>query len=389
MKTTLLTEVTIKEICQGFQYSDWEAKGLFGWGGKLVIQPEYQRNYIYCQGNKDVAVIESLLKGYPIGLIYFNKKMDGKYEVLDGQQRITSIGRFLTNKFAIMDDNDMPQYFTALPEDKRRLLENSRLLIYVCEGEEHEIKEWFKTINIAGVPLNDQELLNAVYSGPFVSRAKEVFSNSANNNIQKWSAYVDGDVKRQKYLERALEWVSGGKDNIASYMATHRMDADVSELVNYFNTVIEWINTTFSGIDKTMCGLEWGRLYKTYHKTPYNAEEVWQRVEELLGDPCVGNKKNIYEFVLGGEQDKRLLHVRVFNDVIKKSVYMAQTKDAKQRNVSNCPLCAIGHDANKTKIWDIKQMDADHVEAWSKGGASDIDNCQMLCQTHNRAKGNR
>ena len=389
MKTTLLTEVTIKEICQGFQYSELEAKGLFGWGGKLVIQPEYQRNYIYCQGNKDVAVIESLLKGYPIGLIYFNKTMDGKYEVLDGQQRITSIGRFLTNKFAIMDDNDMPQYFTALPEEKRHLLENSRLLIYVCEGEEQEIKEWFKTINIAGVPLNNQELLNAVYSGPFVSRAKEVFSNSANNNIQKWSAYIKGDVKRQDYLERALEWVSGSKDNIASYMAAHRTDADVSELVNYFNTVIEWINTTFSGVDKTMCGLDWGRLYKTYHKTPYNAEAVWQRVEELLGDPCVNDKKNIYEFILGGEQDKRLLNVRVFNDVIKKSVYMAQTKDAKQRNVSNCPLCAIGHDANKTKIWDIKQMDADHVEAWSKGGASDINNCQMLCQTHNRAKGNR
>lgn len=389
MKTTLLTEVTIKEICQGFQYSEREAKGLFGWGGKLVIQPEYQRNYIYCHGNKDVAVIESLLKGYPIGLIYFNKTMDGKYEVLDGQQRITSIGRFLTNKFAIMDDNDMPQYFTALPEEKRRLLENSRLLIYVCEGEEHEIKEWFKTINIAGVPLNNQELLNAVYSGPFVSRAKEVFSNSANNNIQKWSAYIKGDVKRQEYLERALEWVSGSKDNIASYMAAHRTDSDVSELVNYFNTVIEWINTTFSGVDKTMCGLDWGRLYETYHKTPYNAESVWQRVEELLGDPCVNDKKNIYEFILGGEQDKRLLHVRVFNDVIKKSVYMTQTKDAKQRNVSNCPLCAIGHDANKTKIWDIKQMDADHVEAWSKGGASDINNCQMLCQTHNRAKGNR
>lgn len=283
----------------------------------------------------------------------------------------------------------MPLYFSSLPEEQKMLLENSRLLIYVCEGEEREIKEWFKTINIAGVPLNNQELLNAVYSGPFVSRAKEVFSNSANNNIQKWNAYIRGDVKRQDYLERALEWVSGGKDNVASYMAAHRTDSDISELVNYFNTVIEWINITFSGVDKTMCGVDWGRLYEIYHKTPYSADEIWQRVEDLLSDPCVRDKKNIYEYILGDEQDKRLLNVRVFNDVIKKSVYMAQTKAAKLNNVSNCPLCAIGHDANRTKIWEIKQMDADHVEAWSKGGASNIENCQMLCQTHNRAKGNR
>lgn len=212
MITTLKTDITIRDIVDGFVYNELEGKGLFGLSGKLTIQPEYQRNYIYASdgGKREQAVIESVLKGYPLGLIYFNKVEDDKLEVLDGQQRITSIGRFVTGKFAIKDENGMEQYFGGMASDKRTKVMESSLLIYECEGTESEIKEWFRTINIAGVPLNNQELLNAVYSGPFVTLAKEVFSNSRNSNIQKWSAYVSGSANRQDFLERALDWVSRG-----------------------------------------------------------------------------------------------------------------------------------------------------------------------------------
>ena len=207
MKTTLRTDITVADICNGFVYNQLEGKGLFGLGGKLTIQPEYQRNYIYADGGgkKEQAVIQSLLKGYPLGLIYFNKVAKDKFEVLDGQQRITSIGRFVTNKFAIMD-NGNPKNFDSLPADQQAKIWNSMLLIYECEGTESEIKQWFETINIAGVPLNVQELLNAIYSGSFVTLAKAEFSNSQNANIQKWSAYVKGSANRQEFLERALEY---------------------------------------------------------------------------------------------------------------------------------------------------------------------------------------
>ena len=226
MKTTLKIDITVKDICDGFVYNELEGKGLFGLSGKLTIQPEYQRNYIYADGKKDVAVIESLLKAYPIGLIYFNKVNDDNLEVLDGQQRITSFGRFVTNKFAIKDENGMEQYFSGIAADKQTKILETKLLIYECEGTESEIKEWFKTINIAGVPLNNQELLNAVYSGPFVTIGKEEFSNSQNANIQKWSAYISGSVNRQEFLECALDWVSKG--NIGDYMSKHRYEKNIN-----------------------------------------------------------------------------------------------------------------------------------------------------------------
>ena len=197
MITELHTEWTVEDICKGFVYNELEGKGLYGMSGKLTIQPEYQRNYIYADGKKDVAVIESILKGYPIGLIYFNKNGE-QLEVLDGQQRITSLGRFVTSKFAIVD-NGVPQYFRGLSEDKKAKILNTKLLIYVCEGEESEIKEWFKTINIVGVPLNKQEILNAIYSGEFTTLAKEEFSNSQNTLVNKWSAYINGVVNRQDF----------------------------------------------------------------------------------------------------------------------------------------------------------------------------------------------
>lgn len=389
MKATLLTEpfLTVADICDGFVYSELEGKGLFGWGGRLVIQPEYQRNYIYADGKRDVAVVDSLLKGYPIGLIYFVKTEDGRYEVLDGQQRITSFGRFVRGKFPVLDADGMPHYFDGLNEDERNRILTSRLTVYVCEGTETEIKEWFRTINIAGVPLVEQELLNAIYSGPFVTAAKEVFSNSGNATMQKWKCYVAGDERRQKVLETALAWVSKGA--IEDYMGKHRHDADCDELKAYFNSVIDWIDGVFRGVKDEMCGLEWGRLYEKYHTQAYDPAKVWERVEALYVDEFVTDRKGIFEFVLGGEKETKLLNVRVFSEKEKKQVYAKQTADAERKGVSNCPLCAVGHAANAKRIWKLGEMDADHVAAWSKGGATDIANCQMLCKTHNRAKGNR
>ncbi|APX89772.1 HNH endonuclease [Brevirhabdus pacifica] len=388
MKTTLETNVTVAKLCEGFVYNQLEGKGLFGLAGKLTIQPEYQRNYIYAEdnGKREQAVIESLLKGYPLGLIYFNQVAEDKFEVLDGQQRITSIGRFVTNKFAIMDGGN-PKTFDSLPKDQQDVILASKMLIYICEGTETEIKQWFETINIAGVPLKPQELLNAIYSGPFVTMAKAEFSNSQNANIQKWSAYIKGSANRQDYLERALDWVSKG--DIGTYMSQHRTDQNITELKNYFDSVIDWVSSVFSDVEKEMQGLEWGRLYETHHKTSYNPAAVSTEVQKLYGDPFVKNRRGVFEYVLGGSADPRLLDIRVFDEATKRSVYAAQTKAANAKGVSNCSLCAVGHDSNKAKIWAIKEMEADHVSAWSKGGATAASNCEMLCKTHNRAKGNR
>ncbi|MGN6158652.1 MAG: HNH endonuclease family protein [Devosia sp.] len=388
MKTTLRTNISVADICAGFIYNQLEGKGLFGLGGKLTIQPEYQRNYIYADGGgkREQAVIHSLLRGYPLGLIYFNTVAEGRFEVLDGQQRITSIGRFVTNKFAIMD-NGNPKNFDSLPADQQARLRDATLLIYECEGTESEIKEWFQTINIAGVPLNEQELLNAIYSGPFVTMAKAEFSNSQNANIQKWSAYIRGNANRQDFLERALDWVSRG--DIGGYMSAHRTQSDIGELKNYFNAVIDWVSSVFIDVEKEMQGLEWGRLYEKYHSKSYNPATVSGEVRRLYADPYVKKRSGIFEYILGGSQDSKLLDVRVFDEATKRSVYDRQTQAAQAAGTSNCPLCALGHDANKSRIWRFAEMDADHVSAWSKGGATSSTNCEMLCVTHNRAKGNR
>jgi 5-methylcytosine-specific restriction endonuclease McrA len=386
METRLITEITVKDICEGFVYNELEGKGLFGLSGTLTIQPEYQRNYIYADGKKDVAVIESILKGYPLGLLYFNKVNDNNLEVLDGQQRITSFGRYVTGKFAVKDENGMEQYFSGIASDKQAKILNTKLLIYECEGTETEIKQWFKTINIAGVPLNQQEINNAIYSGPFVTLSKAEFSNSQNANILKWSAYITGSANRQQFLECALDWVSKG--NIDAYMSRHRFDNNINELKTYFNTVIDWVSGVFTDVESEMRGLEWGRLYETYHKKPYDPKKVSDQVQQLYSDSYVKSHRGIFEFILGGSTDTKLLDVRVFDEATKKTVYKTQTTITESKKESNCPLCALGHDANKTRVWKLAEMDADHVSAWSKGGATNIKNCQMLCKTHNKAKGN-
>ena len=385
MKTELKT-YTVEQICDGFVYNELEGKGLFGLSGKLTIQPEYQRNYIYAENKKDEAVIESLLMGYPLGLIYFNKVNESDLEVLDGQQRITSFGRFVAGKFAIVDANGMQQYFGGLSIDQQEKINSSEILVYECSGTESEIKQWFKTINTAGVPLNEQELLNAIYSGPFVTAGKSEFSNSQNANVQKWSAYIRGAVNRQDFWACALGWVSKG--DVDEYMSKHRHDTDIKGVKLYFNSVIDWVESVFQAVEKEMRGLEWGELYETYHKNSYNAGKIDKQVKELYGDPYVKNRKGVYEYILGNSLDTKLLEVRVFDEADKRSAYAMQTNATEKSGKSNCSHCTLGHDANKSKIWSFAEMEADHVTAWSKGGATKASNCEMLCKTHNRAKGN-
>lgn len=388
MKTTLHTDWTVGDICEGFVYDRNENKGLKGLDGKLIIQPEYQRNYIYGDGKRDVAVVESLLKGYPLGLLYFVLNKDGMYEVLDGQQRITSFARFVKHSWPFaVERGGTPRYFNSLDKEDRDLILNTKLTIYVCEGNPSEIQEWFETINIAGVPLVKQELRNAAYHGPFVTKARAVFSNTGNANMMRWQTYIKGDPKRQAILEKALEWVSHG--DIENYMALHRNDNDINELKNYFDTVIDWVGSLFEYTGSEMQGVDWGPLYEKYHSGSYSRSAISARVNELMADDAVTDKKGIFEYILGGETDTKLLNVRLFDNRTKAEAYARQTTAAKAKGESNCPLCAVGHDANKTKIWTLKEMDADHVSAWSKGGSTSLSNCQMLCKTHNKTKGNR
>jgi len=388
-----LKTYTVKDIIEGFVYDKSEGKGLYGLSGKLTIQPEYQRNYVYEAGNKDAAVIDSMLKGYPLGLFYFNKLKDDRLEVLDGQQRITSFGRFtsksLSSQFTITTGGNRYNFNSLPPELKDKIL-NTQILAYICEGDEAEIKEWFQIINIAGVQLNPQEILNAVYSGQFVTLGKAAFSNSKDSRVQRWEKYIKGSAIRQDYWECALKWVSHGKANIKDYMAAHRTDTNIREVEDYFTSVIDWVESTFTENRPSMQGVEWGELYEKYHSRSYDSSIIAERVSALHSDPSVNNSGGIYEYVLADSEEaefKKLLNIRVFEDSTKQSVYERQTRDAKARGVSNCPDCEFR--GEHTKIWDLKDMEADHVTAWSKGGATSIENCMMLCKNHNRAKGNR
>lgn len=388
MKTDL-RQYTVQQVTDGFVYNEYEGKGLYGLSGRLTIQPEYQRNYIYGDGKRDAAVIHSLLKDYPLGLIYFNVDGD-KLEVLDGQQRITSVGRFVTGKFAIKQDGK-EQTFSSLPADARRKIMDSELLVYECQGNEGDIKDWFRTINIAGIPLNAQELLNAIYSGPFITKAKAMFSHSQNASMQKWRSYIKAEPKRQEVLAVALGWVSVSLGvTVDAYLAEHRHASDITGLKTYFTSVIDWIGSVFTrSPDKEMCGLEWGRLYECYHSTAYDPAALDAEVNTLLSDPAVHNRRGIYEYLLSGRTEHQLLEIRLFDEQTKALAYQQQTQKAQAERVSNCPLCAVGDNINKTRVYTRGEMDSDHVTAWSKGGRTNLANCEMLCITHNRAKGNK
>lgn len=385
MKTTLKT-YTVAELLDGFRYCDTDDKGLYGLSGQLTIQPEYQRNYLYNENGRESAIVSSILSGCPLGLLYFNQLPDRQLEVLDGQQRITSIGRFVTNKFEAMH-NESHFMFRTLNAEVQALILDYKILAYICNGSESEIKDWFRVINTQGITLNQQEILNAVYSGPFIQNAKQVFSNSCNYSNLTWSAFLHGKIKRHDYLAHALDWISDG--SAEQYLARHRNDESIAEMVNHFNDVIAWAAATFTMVEPIMRGLDWNRLYRTYGKAPYDARQVSKQVEKLFADPFVTDKRGVFEYILGGCLDTRLLNVRVFDAITMKAQYGKQTTKAKAEGISNCPLCAIGNNANNKRIYRPQEMEGDHVTAWAKGGETTPDNCEMLCITHNKAKGNR
>ncbi|WP_122943376.1 DUF262 domain-containing protein [Brachybacterium sp. EE-P12] len=415
MKTTLLQDTTVRDILDGFTWDPTEDKGLHGWGGKLTIQPEYQRNYVYGLdgGAKEVKVIESLLRGYPLGLLYFvhdPKKTDHPYEVLDGQQRITSIGRYLQGQFSVLVDGYEKRYASLDPAIKDRILD-AKLLVYVCEGTEAQIKRWFETINIAGEPLTKQELRNAVYAGPFVTAAKRSFSKVNNNkNLERWLEWLPfspADAKRQRVLERALEWVSSRDDpaeadddrRVNLYMDAHQPSGDVSAIVGHMDTVTGWAESLFPNGGSGRLGLtkqDWHQLWTDYRgvvgddaDARLTAAEFEARCMELVKDDEIRGANGIIEFVLGDETDGRLLNLRGFDPSTKKRVYNRQTAEAQRRQVSNCPDCAqypADRNDQGTRVWALSDMDGDHIKPWSKGGKTVEDNCQMLCKRHNSAK---
>lgn len=386
MISTLTTQWKIKDLCDGYYFNEFERKAVYGLGGSLVIQPSFHRKYLW-DVKKEIALINSILIGCPIGGFIFKKTEDDSYELLSGQQRLTAIGRFVTNKFSITDTFGKPLFFKNLDKQKQKTILETTVPVYIFECDELELYTIYERINFAGTPINTQETLNFIYDGPFIATAKKYFDKPPVEDIQKWSVFVKADPLRWGYLEKALCWVSHG--DIAGYLNKHRFSDDISELTTYFNTVIDWASSVFTDSDNLMRGLEWDRLYETYHNNTYNPIEVSKEVNKLMSDEKVTEKRGIWEYILSNGKERKLLHVRCFDEATKKTVYERQTQKAKREGTSNCPLCALEKSENANKLWPYESMDADHITAWSNGGTSDISNCQLLCKTHNIIKGNK
>lgn len=384
-----LRRIKVRDLVEG--YEDNDEQGVRAYGGKLDVRPPYQREFVYKDKQRD-AVIATVRKEFPLNVMYWAVRDnlvgddDPLYEIIDGQQRTISICQYVDGEFSI-DIGGHQLGFYNLQDDQQEQILDYELMVYLCEGTDSEKLDWFKTINIAGEKLTPQELRNAVYHGSFVSDAKRYFSRNGCPAYQIASDYMDGSPIRQDYLETAIEWINGGK--VDEYMRDHQHDADATELWDYFKTVIEWVAETFPTKHAKMKSVKWGTLYNRYKDEEFDSDALAKRVDELMSDIDVKRKPGIYEYVLGGETDTKLLEVRVFDDKTKLARYGQQTTSAQEAGVSNCPLCALGGNANSTTIYQFQQMDADHVKAWSKGGSSDIENCEMLCVTHNRSKGNR
>ena len=388
MKIELLP-LTIRDLVE--DYKDNDELGVSAYGGRLDVRPPYQREFVYKDTQRD-AVIETVRRNFPLNVMYWavldEPDDDGvEYEIIDGQQRTISICQYVEGDFSIEIDGHQLA-FHNLQDDQQEQILDYEVMVYLCQGTDSEKLDWFKTINIAGEELTDQELRNAVYHGPWVSSAKLYFSRNGSPAYAIASDYMTGSPIRQDYLEKALEWINDGK--VDEYMRDHQHDANARELWDYFQGVIGWIETTFPKKRAPMKTVKWGPLHATYKDNEYDPAKLEECVSTLMGDIDVKNKRGIYEYLLGGGSDTRLLDVRVFDDRTKLATYEQQTKQAKVERVSNCPECANGrHPDNAVRIYDSAEMDADHVTAWSRGGASDLANCEMLCIFHNRSKGNK
>jgi hypothetical protein len=378
-----LQRISIRELVEG--YEDNNELGVRAYDGKLDVRPPYQREFVYKDKQRD-AVIETLRREFPLNVMYWSVQDADTFEVIDGQQRTISICQYVEGDFSILIDGHQLAFHNLQPDQQDQILDYE-LMVYLCEGTDSEKLDWFKTINIAGEKLVDQELRNAVYHGPWVSAAKKYFSKTGCPAYQIASDYLSGSAIRQDYLQTAIEWINEG--DVDGYMAAHQHDANASPLWLYFKKVIDWVETTFPKKRSEMKSVKWGPLYNRYKDDYLDPTALEKRVAALMADPDVTNRRGIYAYLLGGESETKLLAVRVFDDKTKRAAYADQTKAAEASGVSNCPMCASGGNNNATRIYELNEMDADHVTAWSKGGASNITNCQMLCVPHNRSKGNR
>ena len=374
MMTIKQIEVTVGDIARG--YINNEEQGVRGYGGQLDIRPPYQREFIYNE-NEQQAVISTVLKGYPLNVMYWVRRSEDAecpYEVMDGQQRTVSLCEYVDGKFAY----DFKNFFNQ-PADIQKLILDYPLTIYLCEGEPSEKLEWFKTINIAGKPLNEQEINNAVYAGPFVTDAKRHFSKSNCGAYRLGKDLVNGTPIRQEFLKKALEWMSehetreGKPQSVVGYMAEHQHDPNANNLWTYFQNVLNWTITNFDlkKFKKIMKGLNWALYYDKYHSTTLDTADLASRISKLILDSDVQKQMGIIPYVLTG--DERHLDLRSFPEDIKLAVW------EKQHHI--CLSCQ--------KEFDYEFMEGDHITPWREGGRTVIENCQMLCRECNRRKGGR
>ena len=360
-----LQEILVKDLVEGYINDDVE-NGVIGYGGKLNIRPKYQREFVYKDEKRD-KVIDTVNKNFPLNVMYWALNDDGTYEVLDGQQRTISICDYIVGKYSINE-----RYFHNLEEDEQNKILDYKLMIYICKGEASEKLAWFETINIAGEKLTEQELLNAIYTGSWLSDAKRYFSKNSCAAYKIGSDYVKGTPNRQEYLEIAIKWISNNQ--IKKYMSEHQHNPTAIELWNYFNSVINWIKATFPNKrKKEMFGLEWGFLYNEFKDKILDPKKLEQEISKLMEDEDVTNKKGIYHFVL--TRNEKYLSLRSFSD--------NQKREAYERQKGICPKCTPPNNHYK-----IEEMQGDHITPWSKGGKTIADNCKMLCSKCNREKSN-
>ena len=364
-------EVTIAELYKGY-VNDEEGESVVGYDGKLNIRPKFQRNFVY-DLDKQKAVINTVRHGFPLNVMYWSKNQDGTFDLLDGQQRTLSICKFIHGDFDIVDDDGIVKIYDNLPEDKQKTILDYKLQIYVCDGSDSEKLDWFRTINIAGEKLEEQELKNAVYAGPWVTDAKRHFSKNQSPAWRIGKDYLSGDANRQKYLETAIAWKVNSKksEDIEKYMSKHQKETNANELWLYYSGVISWVKLLFPKYRKQMKGIGWGFLWNTYHKNSYDAKDLETKVSTLMKDEEVQSKAEIYEYVF--DHDERHLNLRAFPESIKQTVYEQQN--------GKCKHCK--------KEFEYKDMQGDHITPWSQGGKTVIENCQMLCKDCNRRKSDK
>ncbi|MBO4252106.1 MAG: DUF262 domain-containing protein [Clostridia bacterium] len=363
-----LTEIPIREVFNG--YFDSQENGVVGYGGRLNIRPAFQREFVYKDEQRN-AVIDTVMKEFPLNVMYWSETDDGNYELLDGQQRTLSICQYINGDFSINS-----RAFHNLTETEKNVILDYKLMIYICKGNDKEKLDWFKIINIAGVQLKEQELRNAVYTGKWLSDAKRYFSKNGCVAYQIANKYINGEVNRQDYLETALTWISA-KENlkIEDYMSTHQHDESASPLWLYFQSVISWVQTIFPDYRKEMKGVKWGLLYNEYSQKQFVPQVLSEKVSLLMRDDDITKRSGIYEYLLSGNE--KFLNIRAFTDNEKRQVY--------ERQGGVCPHC-VKEGREKTH-YELEEMEADHITPWRDGGKTTVDNCQMLCKEHNRLKG--